>query len=124
MKLTVVVMLLLLVGAAYLYTSKGTVHPNPHGVPSEDNVVVLYGLENDGFTQLRRVQLEKQGLGFTEVLPLEDDARYERLERRLLDSGHDFQGLPLVYQLPVVEVNGKLLSRPSIELIWEHLRYE
>jgi hypothetical protein len=110
MKLTVVVMLLLLVGAASLYTSKG--------------VVVLYGLENDGFTQLRRVQLEKQGLGFTEVLPLEDDARYERLERRLLDSGHDFQGLPLVYQLPVVEVNGKLLSRPSIELIWEHLRYE
>ena len=109
--------------AGYYFSTTGTVELNPYGAPSESNRVVLYAVDHDGHSQLKRVQLQKQDISFTELEPMADPGIRARLEAALIEQKFKFDGLPLVFHLPIVEVNGKLLAKPSINEIWEALSY-
>lgn len=110
--------------AGYYFSTTGTVELNPYGAPSDNNRVVLYAINHDGHSQLKRVQLQKQDIKFTEVEPMEDPAVRARLEAALIEQKFNFDGLPLVFHLPIVAVNGSYLAKPSINEIWEALRYD
>ncbi|MDG2125711.1 MAG: hypothetical protein P8J87_18570 [Verrucomicrobiales bacterium] len=67
--------------------------------------------------------MQKQDISFTELEPMADPGIRARLEAALIEQKFKFDGLPLVFHLPIVEVNGKLLAKPSINEIWEALSY-
>lgn len=114
---------LLALALTYHVARRGTWQANPYGEPSPDNEVILYALRDDGHSALKRSQLSKQQVDFREVYPLENKQLYGELGQRLLDEGFDFEGKALLYHLPIVEVNGELVTSPEIERVWEELRY-
>ena len=120
----IIAALVTLLLAGYYFSTTGTVELNPYGDPSANNKVVLYSINPDGHSQLKRVQLKKQDIKFREVEPMEDDRAKARLEAALVEQKFNFDGLPLVFHLPIVEVNGRFLAKPSINEIWEVLRYD
>lgn len=121
---SIITALVTLLLAGYYFSTTGTIELNPYGEPSDGNKVILYSINPDGHSQLKRTQLRKQNIRFDEFEPMVDDSIRGRLEARLVDEGFDFDGLPLVFHLPIVEVNGKFLAQPSINEIWEQLEYD
>ncbi|CAN5294104.1 hypothetical protein BH23VER1_BH23VER1_12520 [soil metagenome] len=120
-----VILPLLITGlvAAYYVMTAGALSGNPYGTPSEFNEVVLYSIEYDGQSALYRKQLGHEVPGFSEVAAVGDPAVLAGLEKRLVAMGYEMEGVPMIYHLPVVEINGELMPRVGIHEIRKALRY-
>ncbi len=120
-----VILPLLIAGltTAYYIMTAGALTGNPYGKPSANSEVVLYSIEHDGQSSLYRKQLGYEFPEFEEVPSMTDEEVLQSLEERLVAEGYDMDGSPMVYHLPIVEINGKLMPGCGIDEIRKSLRY-
>lgn len=110
-------------GTAFHLMTGGIFQQNPYGTPSADNEIKVYVLKNCGLSTIRRVELERLGVPLEVIYPEQRWEVLKELEARLIDMEFDFKGRPVIDHLPIAEVNGKLVTEPDTDKVWQELRY-
>lgn len=85
---------------------------NPPQPLSETPYVAVYGRDSCGVTQKMRRSLEHQGIDYDYFIVDKTDVA-ELLHGRMQQSGLDTRR----YNLPVVDVSGKMMIRPSSDKV-------
>ncbi|UUY07324.1 glutaredoxin [Pseudomonas sp. J452] len=87
-------------------------HDSTLAYSSGSPYVVVYGRDSCGFTSQMRSGLTRENIEFDYRI-VDDGAVADGLHQKMESLGISTQ----LYDLPVVEVNGRLLVRPDISLV-------